>query len=130
MIVGFNRVIAEGNLGKDAELKPVGNDFVLSFSIGANEKWKNKDGEKQERVEWFNCSLWGKRAEALAKFLKKGNRVLVEGKLRTDKYEKNGETRYATKVIVSEVVLLDGKKSESKPDDGDDMGNGPDSIPF
>lgn len=110
--MGFNRVIAEGNLGKDAELKPVGNDFVLSFSIGANEKWKNKDGEKQERVEWFNCSLWGKRAEALAKFLKKGNRVLVEGKLRTDKYEKNGETRYATKVIVSEVVLLDGKKSE------------------
>ena len=131
--MGFNKVIAEGNIGKDPELKTIPNgESVLSFSVGANEHWKTKAGEKQERCEWFNCSLFGKRADALAQYLKKGSRVLIEGKLRTDKYEKNGETRYSTKVILSEIVLLDGKKDgTAKAEHDDDAdGNGPDSIPF
>ena len=135
-VMGFNKVIAEGNIAKDPELKTIPNgESVLNFSVGANEHWKNKSGEKQERCEWFNCSLFGKRADALAPYLKKGSRVLIEGKLRTDKYEKGGETRYSTKVILSEIVMLDGKKEGggAKPkgneyEDGGD--NDPSSIPF
>jgi len=129
MSSGFQKIVACGNIGKDPELRPIpGGESVLSFSIGVNESWKAKDGTKQERVEWMNCSLFGKRADALAQYLKKGSRVLIEGKLRTDKFEKNGETRYSTKVILSEIVMLDGKKdggghaSAADDDDG--------SIPF
>ncbi len=110
---GYNKCIFVGRLGKDAELRHMPNgDPVLSFSVGANESWKNAKGEKQERCEWVNCSLFGKRADALAKYLEKGTRVLVEGKLRTDKSEKNGETKYFTKLIVDEVVLLGDRKRE------------------
>lgn len=111
MSAGYNKCTFVGNLGGDAELKALQNGTaVCSFSVGANESWKNDRGEKQERCEWVNCTLWGKRGEALAKYLKKGTRVLVEGKLRTDKSEKDGQTRYYTKLIVDEVVLLGDKK--------------------
>ena len=90
-----------------------GGEAVLNFSVCANEKWKDKNGNKQERAEWFNCALWGKRAEVLAQYLTKGSRVLVEGRLRTDKYEKDGETRYATKVVVLDIVLLGGGDESS-----------------
>lgn len=122
---GYNHCTFVGNLGKDAEKRSLpGGDSVISFSVGANETWKDKDGEKRERCEWVNCSLFGKRADALAQYLTKGTRVLVEGKLRTDKYEKDGETRYATKLIVSDVVLLgggggrgddDGERQQARP---------------
>lgn len=116
---GYNKCTFVGNLGKDPDLRRMpGGDAVLSFSVGANESWKTKDGEKKERCEWVNCSLFGTRAEALAKFLEKGSRVLVEGKLRTDKSEKGGETKYFTKLIVSEIVLLgDSKRSSNDSDD-------------
>jgi len=135
MSSGFQRIVACGNIGKDPELRQIpGGDSVLNFSIGVNESWKGKDGSKQERVEWMNCSLFGKRADALAQYLKKGSRILVEGRLRSDKYEKNGETRYSTKVILSEIVMLDGKKDGSAKPKGDEYEDGgdndPSSIPF
>lgn len=117
-IMGYNKVICEGNLGRDSELRNVGDTTVLSFSVGANESWKDKSGKKQERCEWFSCSLWGPRAEALSQFLTKGKRVLVEGKLRTDKVEGNdGVTKYFTKVRVDEIVLLGGGEREEQEED-------------
>ena len=117
--MGYNRCIFEGNLGKDAELRTMpSGDGVVNFSVGANESWKNKDGEKQERCEWVNCTLFGKRGPALMQYLVKGSRVLVEGKLRTETYDKDGEKRYATKLIIDDVVLLGDRRggdSEEKP---------------
>jgi len=131
MSSGFQKIIACGNLGKDSELRQIpGGDSVLSFSIGVNESWKAKDGSKQERVEWMNCSLFGKRADALAQYLKKGSRVLVEGRLRSDKYEKGGETRYSTKVILSEIVMLDGKKDGATKSHDNGGFEGDDDIAF
>jgi len=119
MSSGYNKCTFVGNLGKDVEMRSLpGGEAVASFSVGANESWKDKAGNKREHCEWVNCSLFGKRAEALQQYLTKGTRVLVEGRLRTDKYEKDGETRYATKLIVSDVVLLGSPKGdgdEAKP---------------
>lgn len=126
---GYNKCTFVGNLGKDAELRhlPNNGDAVLGFSVGANESWKDSSGNKKERCEWVNCSMFGKRAEALAQYLTKGTRVLVEGKLRTDKTEKGGETKYFTKLIVEEIVLLGGG-SRGDAGDSDDApparGNG------
>lgn len=112
---GYNKCTFVGNLGKDVEMRSLpGGEAVASFSVGANESWKDKAGNKREHCEWVNCSLFGKRAEGLSQYLTKGTRVLVEGRLRTDKYEKDGETRYATKLIVSDVVLLGSPKGDGE----------------
>jgi single-strand DNA-binding protein len=74
-----------------------------------------------KRTEWHSLTLWGKRGEALAKFLKKGDRLFIEGGLRTSSYEKDGEKRYRTEIIVSNVILNGGR---GKQDGGDDRGEG------
>lgn len=116
---GFQKIIVVGNLGKDAELRRAGDTPVLSFSVAANESWKGRDGDKQEHTEWFNCELWGKRAEALAQYLTKGKTVAVDGTLRTETYEKNGEKKWITKLRVGDLKLMGGgEKSESAGNGG------------
>ena len=109
----LNKVQLIGFLGKDLDLRatqkgePVGN-----FSMATTESWNDKNsGEKQERTEWHNLVIWGKRAEGLKPYLVKGKQIYVEGKLQTRKWEdKEGKTRYTTEIVVSEIVLLsDGK---------------------
>ena len=108
---GYNKVIAIGNLGKDPETRflPSGAQ-VTSFSIACSESWKDKTtGEQQERTEWINCECWGKLAEICAQYLTKGSQVFIEGKMRTDKWEKDGVTRYATKIRMDGVQFLGSK---------------------
>lgn len=108
---GMNIVIVAGNLGRDAELKTLQNgNAVLSFSVGCNESYTDKNNQKQERCEWIKCDLWGKRATALAPYLKKGKSVCVKGAMRTSTYEKNGEKRYSTSVNVNEIMLMGGER--------------------
>ena len=108
-MAGLNRVTVIGNLGREAELKYTPSGAALaSFSVAVNEKWKDKSGQMQERTEWVRCTLWGKMAETLSEYLVKGKQVYIEGRLRTDKYEKNGQTQYSTGVVVENVVLLGG----------------------
>ena len=121
-------VVAQGNLGQDAEYKVTsGGNGILKFSVAVNETWM-KDGEKKERVEWVNCTGFGDRYEGVAKFLTKGKGVLVRGKLRTDKVEteKKGEFKYFTNVILDELVLLGGGagKEESEEPARTTQGNG------
>jgi len=105
----FNRVILIGNLGADCELRHTqSGTSVCSFRMATTEKFKDRDGNAKETTEWHSCVLWGKRAEALSRYLSKGTRLAVEGSLTTRSWEDNGQKRYRTEIKVSDVKLLGG----------------------
>jgi single-strand DNA-binding protein len=120
MAGGVNKVILVGNLGSDPELKHTpGGDAVCEFSIATNESWTDKAGQKQERTEWHSIVVWGKRGEVSAKYLSKGRQCYIEGRLRTRSWEdKEGNKRYKTEIVASDVQFLGGKG------DGDSGGHG------
>jgi single-strand DNA-binding protein len=103
-MAGVNKVILIGNLGADPEVRylPSG-DAVANVSIATSETWKDKaTGEAQERTEWHRIAFFGKVAEIVAQYLKKGAKVYVEGQLRTRKWQdQSGADRYSTEVVVS-----------------------------
>jgi single-strand DNA-binding protein len=107
MSEGLNKVMLIGNLGQDPELRVTpGGQSILKMRLATSETYLDKSNTRQERrTEWHSITMWGKRGEALAKFLKKGERIYVEGSLRTSSYEKDGEKRYRTEVIASNVIL-------------------------
>jgi len=109
---GLNRVQLIGNLGKDPETRftPKGST-VCSFSVAVNRSWKS-DGETKEATEWFNIETWGKLGEICQQYLSKGRLVFIEGRLQTDRYEQDGETQYFTKVVASQMQMLDRKPEE------------------
>lgn len=109
-MASVNRVLLIGHLGQDCKLRhAAGGAPVASFSIACTETWRDREGQKQERVEWVNVVLWGRQAESLAEYLVKGKQVYVEGKLQTRKWEdRQGNTRYTTEVKSDRVVLLGG----------------------
>ena len=113
-MVGLNRVQLIGRLGRDPELKnlPSGKK-VCDFSLAVNRRWKDKEGDLQEVTDWFNIEAWERLAEICGEYLKKGSLIFLEGRLQTDSYEDNGNTRYYTKVISSQMQMLDRKVSES-----------------
>jgi len=110
-----------GNLGQDTETRFTSDGkAVCSFSIACNEKWTDKNsGEKKEHTEWVNITAFGKLAEICDKYLKKGQQVYVSGKFKTDKYDKDGQTHYPTKIIINEMKMLGAKEvvcdSQSAP---------------
>ena len=108
-----NKVVLVGNLGKDPEVRfmPNGN-AVASFSIATTESWKNKQtGEYENQTEWHNLTVFGKFGEMCGQYLKKGAKIYVEGKIKTDKWQDktSGQDRYSTKIIVSEIQIMDGR---------------------
>lgn len=123
MSASLNMVQLVGNLGKAPEIKTMNSgDKVANFSMAMSESW-TKDGEKKEKTEWVNVVVWGNGVVGvIEKYVNKGSKIYVQGALRTRKYEKDGQDRYATEVVVQgmggRILLLDGKKS------GDDDGYG------
>jgi len=112
---GVNKVILIGNLGKDPELKSTsGGKSVANFSLATNETW-TKDGEKHEKVEWHRIVAWEKLADLAGKYLVKGRQVYVEGKIQTRSYEKDGETKYVTEIVATNITFLGGKQEDSAP---------------
>lgn len=116
MSEGLNRVQLLGNLGADPELRYTqSGTAVLNMRLAATERYKNRDGEWQERTEWINVVLWGQRAEALGNMLTKGERIFVEGSLRTSSYEgRDGQKRYKTEVNARNIILLGGRGREER----------------
>jgi single-strand DNA-binding protein len=110
---GLNRVQLIGNLGKAPETRftPTGNK-VCTFSMAVNRSWKGRDGSVKEVTDWFNIEVWGKLGEICQQYLHKGSLVFIEGRLQTDRYEHEGETRYFTKVIARAMQMLDRKPEE------------------
>lgn len=119
MADGINRVQLLGNLGADPELRSTaGGKAVLKLRLATTESYLDNNRNRQERTEWHSCVVWGKRAEALSRFLTKGTRIFVEGGLRTSSYDdKDGNKRYKTEINVTNVVLCgggSGARSESE----------------
>lgn len=131
-----NKVIIVGRLGKDPETKYMPNGkAIASFSLATSENWKDKSGEKQEKTEWHNCTAFDKLAEIVSEYVKKGSLLYVEGKLQTDKYEKDGATRYSTKIIVQNLTMLGGKQDSNNKDSSNNehsvnQDNSDKDIPF
>ncbi len=108
----LNRVQLIGRLGKDPEARftPTGKK-VVNFSLAVSQRRKSAEGEK-EFTEWVNLEAWERLGEVCAQYLHKGSLVFIEGRLKTDKYEDKGETKYFTKVVAQAMQMLDKKQDE------------------
>jgi len=106
MTQGLNKVMLFGNLGANPELRSTATGtHVLSFRVATTEVYFDRQQQKQERTEWHQVALFGARAEPLSRLLHKGSRVLVEGRLQTTSYDKDGSKRYKTEVIATDLLL-------------------------
>jgi single-strand DNA-binding protein len=115
----INKVILVGRLGKDPEMRSTpGGQTVAKFTIATDERYTDKNGEKQERTEWHNIVAWAKLAEICGQYLRKGKLVYIEGSLRTDSWEdkETKQKKYRTEIIANTMKMLDRK--------GDDEGGG------
>lgn len=114
-MAGVNKVILVGNLGKDPEVRHLENGAtVANFPIATTESYKDRNGNRQEQTEWHNIVLWRGLAEIAEKYLRKGNQVYIEGKLRSRSWEdKEGNTRYITEVIGENLTMLGGRSDSN-----------------
>jgi single-strand DNA-binding protein len=111
----LNRIQLIGRLGKDPEVRTTPNGRKVStFTLAVSRRWKNSAGEDKETTDWFNVEAWGHLGEVCKQYLHKGRLVFLEGQLRTDRYEQEGETRYFTKVVATQMQMLD-RKAEDLP---------------
>ena len=106
---GLNLVTLFGNLGADPELRSSARGPVLKMRLATDYSWMNKEkNEREKRTEWHNLTMFGPRAEALAKYLRKGSRVMITGHLQTNSYEKEGQKHLRTEVIVDDLCFGGG----------------------
>ena len=111
----LNKAIIIGNIGRDPELrKTTGGNPVTDFSVATTEKYKDKQGQRQEQTEWHNIVVWGKLAEIAAQYLKKGSSVYVEGKIQTQSWDDNGVKKYKTEIVASNFQMLDKLPSDQQ----------------
>ena len=103
----MNKVIISGRLGADPDMRGA----VLKLRVATNERRKDKEGNWGDHTEWHSVVVFGKRAEALSRLLRKGSQVLIEGKLRTSSWEKDGEKRHKTEIAADDLELLDGREA-------------------
>jgi single-strand DNA-binding protein len=117
MAGSFNKVILIGNLGKDPETRTLESGAVMCrFPMATTETYKNRQsGEKTSHTEWHNIVLWRGLAEVADKYLKKGSKILIEGKIRTRSWEdkESGQMRYTTEILADQLQMLDTKKEAS-----------------
>ncbi|MHB1573445.1 MAG: single-stranded DNA-binding protein [Acidithiobacillus sp.] len=123
-MAGVNKVILLGHLGRDPEMRymPDGT-AVANMTIATSESYKDRDGNRQERTEWHRVALYARTAEVAGEYLRKGNQVFIEGRLRTRKWtDKDGQDRNTTEIIGDRMQLLGGRRSEA--DGGGQQGSG------
>lgn len=127
MARGINKVILVGNLGKDPEVRymPSGSQ-VTNITLATSESWKDKQsGEQKERTEWHNIVFFNRLAEIAGQYLKKGSQAYIEGSLRTRKWQdKDGNDRYTTEIVASEMQMLGGRGGGTGSMDSDMGGMG------
>jgi single-strand DNA-binding protein len=106
---GLNKIMLIGNLGRDPEMRytPSGKP-VTSFTIGVSYTWYDAEGERREQTEWFNIVAWSGLAEICNQYLRKGQRVYIEGRLQTRRWQdSSGADRSTTEVVAREMIMLD-----------------------
>lgn len=113
-MASVNKVILIGNLGRDPELRYTpGGQPVATFTLATTDRWKDKEGQLQDRTDWHNIVVWGKTAENTKEYLKKGRQVYVEGRIQTRSYDdRDGNKRYITEIVAQRVQFL-GRREES-----------------
>jgi single-strand DNA-binding protein len=121
-----NKVLLIGNLGQDPELRTTGGgQAVGSLRIATTEKFKDRDGNLQERTEWHTVVVWGRDAENVHKYCKKGRQLYIEGRLQTRKWQdKEGKDRYSTEVVADVVRFLGGGQGGEEGGGGGGRGGG------
>jgi single-strand DNA-binding protein len=112
-MASLNKVMLIGNLGRDPEIKytPSG-QAVVTFTMATTRKWKDKEGGDKEDTQWHNIKAWGRTAEVVNQYLKKGRQVFIEGRLEHRQYEQDGQKKYFTEVVCEQMVMLGGKRDE------------------
>jgi len=113
MAKSVNKVILIGNLGKDPEVKYTPSGMaVANFTLATNERYKDKEGNWQDKTEWHNLVAFQRTAEIVGEYLKKGRSVYIEGKLQTRSWDdkESGQKKYRTEILVNDVVLLGGRE--------------------
>ena len=111
----INKVILVGRLGKDPEIRSTaGGQTVARFSLATDEKFTDRNGEKQERTEWHNIAAWGKLGEICGQYLRKGKLVYIEGSIRNDSWDdkETGQKKYRTEIVARDMKMLDRKGDE------------------
>jgi single-strand DNA-binding protein len=118
--MGINKVILIGNLGKDPELRYTpGGQAVATFSLATTERWNDRNGQRQDRTEWHNIVVWGKQAETVNQYLKKGRSVFIEGRITNRSWDdKDGNKRYKTEIVATNFQFLGGGGSQGGEMDG------------
>jgi single-strand DNA-binding protein len=116
--MSLNKAMIIGNLGRDPEMRYTpGGQAVTQFTVAVNRNYKGQNGEWQEETEWFRVVVWGQQAERAAEYLRKGNKVYIEGRLQTRQWEdKEGQKRYTTELVANQVTNLERR---SRDEDGD-----------
>ena len=120
---GVNKAILVGNVGKDPEVRHLDNGrSVAKFPLATTERYKNKEGERVERTEWHNINMWSPLAEIAEKYIRKGSKLYVEGRIQTRNYEDaSGNKKYFTEVEVRDMIMLDSRgegTSDYEPSSG------------
>ena len=115
--MSLNTCTISGNLGKAAELRYTNSQLaVVSFSVAVNERRKQADGSYQDEVNWLNCTMFGKRAEALQPYLAKGTKLSLTGHLHKSTYERDGKQYSRVEIIVDEVELMNARREAQAPE--------------
>ncbi len=112
MARGINKVILIGNLGNDPDVRYTsGGSPIANVSLATSESWRDKEtGDQQERTEWHRIVFFGRLAEIVSEYLRKGSKVYVEGRLRTNKWQdRDGNDRYTTEIVAYDMQMLDGR---------------------
>ena len=127
MAKGYNKAILIGHLGKDPEITTTqAGKQVCKFSLATSEKYKDSSGNMVDSTDWHNIVIWDRLGEVAAQYLKKGSKVLLEGRIKNRSYEKDGQTRYISEIVANNMVMLDGKEAGSNSGGySQDFGNKP-----
>jgi len=113
-MASLNRCDFIGNVGKIETRYLTSGDAVVNLSLACNESYKDKNGEKQEKTEWVNVTIYGKLAEIASKYVEKGKQIYISGRMSTRKWQdKSGQDRYTTEIIATDMKLL-GSKPEGQ----------------
>jgi single-strand DNA-binding protein len=125
--VSLNKAMIIGNLGRDPEMRYTpGGQAVTQFTVAVNRNYKGQNGEWQEETEWFRVVVWGQQAERAAEYLRKGNKVYIEGRLQTRQWEdKDGQKRYTTELVANQVTNLERRSRDEDGDPGPATGSAP-----
>lgn len=137
-MASVNKVILIGNLGRDPELRYTpGGQAVASFPIATTSRWRDRNGQNQERTDWHNIVAWGRNAEIANEYLKKGSPVYIEGRLQTRSWEdRDGNKRYTTEIVTRQMQLLgrpapeEGEAPPPEPEMPEAPSGGEDDLPF